>query len=103
MKKSKNLRLVLSIAVLTISLAGLIGYCMRLPSNEITRVELTSLIESQSIVEATIVPSAYTGIYAVEGKYKSGEALKPFAITTHLDEAQAKALFAQKTTEVEIP
>lgn len=103
MKRSKNLRVVLTIAIVVIGLAGLIGYCLRLPSNEVTRTQFTQLIENKQIESATVVPTPYTSIYAVEGTYKSGDTVKPFNVTTHLEEAQVKELFALKSTKVEVP
>lgn len=86
-----------------IGLAALLGYCLRLPSNEITRPKLQQLIQGKLITEATVMPTPYTGIYTVEGVWKSGRELKKFSITTHLEEEQVKTLFAQNTTKIEVP
>jgi cell division protease FtsH len=103
MKRSKNLRIILGVVTVLIGLAALLGYYLRLPSNEITRPKLQQLIQGKLITEATVMPTPYTGIYAVEGVWKSGRELKKFSITTHLEEDQVKTLFAQNTTKIEVP
>jgi cell division protease FtsH len=103
MKRSKNLRLILGITTVMIGLAALVGYYLRLPSNEITRPQLQQLIQGNLITEATVTPTPYTGIYSVEGLWKSGKTFKKFSITTHLEDEQVKTLFAQSTTKIEVP
>ena len=78
-------------------MAGLIGYVLRLPSNEITRgCNSIPLLQTAMIAEATVVPAPYAGICRCRRELHIRQTLKPFAITTHLEEAQAKELFAQK-------
>src|SRR4051812_36651482 len=103
MKRTKNLRLILGIVTVVVALAALVGYYLRLPSNEITRTQLHQIIQDNLIAEATVTPTPYPGIYAVEGLWKSAGNSHKFSITTQLEEAQVKALFAQTSTKIDVP
>jgi cell division protease FtsH len=101
---SKNLRLILGLTLLLSGLACILIYTLSFPQKEATRAELHRWIEQDLITEATVTPTVYSGIYAIEGFRKEG-AGKPvkFSVTTHLDEAQAKALFDKEAITVEVP
>src|ERR1051326_7290714 len=112
MKYFKNLYLVAGGALLVLVGAGSIGYGLshRTPSREINRVELEQLMEAKAIADGRVTPTPYPGIYYLEGIHnvgrgihKAGEKIEKVYITTHLEEAQVKALLAQNTTKVEMP
>src|SRR4051794_2297774 len=112
MKYFKNLKLVIPGALLILAGTGSIGYGLshRTPSREINRVELDQLIEAKAIANGRVTPTPYPGIYNVEGTHnvgkgihKAGQRTEKIYISTHLDEAQIKALLAQNTTKVEMP
>jgi cell division protease FtsH len=112
MKYFKNLKLVIGGALLILVGAGSIGYGLshKTPSREINRAELEQLMEAKAIAEGRVTPTPYPGIYNVEGTHKvgrgihkAGQKTEKVYITTHLDEAQVKALLAQSSTKVEMP
>ncbi|MDB6124654.1 MAG: hypothetical protein JWQ71_3647 [Pedosphaera sp.] len=103
MKRTKNLRLILGIVTVVVALGALVGYYLRLPSNEITRTQLQQIIQDKLITSAIVTPTLYAGIYAVEGSWKASGKAQKFSITTQLEDAQVKALFAQTSTKIDVP
>jgi cell division protease FtsH len=97
MDLKKNQKIIFS-ALLGAVLVGLaVGYYyLHLPSHEITRAKLSELIQGKKIVQGVVLPTAYAGIYTVEGDFRENSTAKsqPFKVTTHLDDAQIKELFS---------
>jgi ATP-dependent metalloprotease FtsH len=103
MKFSRKTKLIAGIALIVIGISTLAAGIFYKPAREISRSELSQLIEQKQIVEGRAIPSTYSGIYRVEGKSKvDGKTEKFFAIT-HLNEAEAKALFAQSAVKIDMP
>jgi cell division protease FtsH len=105
MKFFKNKTLVWGLAI---TLAGLtaigIGvYSLHTPPTELTRGELDKQIAANAIVDGRVMPTPYAGIYHVEGSLRKGTKRQPFEVTTHLEEAQVKALLAAKSSKIEMP
>ncbi|MGN6555701.1 MAG: ATP-dependent metallopeptidase FtsH/Yme1/Tma family protein [Verrucomicrobiota bacterium] len=100
----KNLKFTAGIALILLGL-GLIAAAIvfHTPTHEITRAELTRSIEQKQIIEGRAVPSPYKGIYRVEGTRKTAGKPERFFVTTHMDESEAKALFAQSAVKIEVP
>ena len=99
----KNTKLVVGSALLVTSLTLLGIWYSRTPSREITRAELDQIVQAKALTDGRVRPTPYAGIYHLEGKHKlSGKSERVF-LTTHLDEAQIKALFDQSWAKVEIP
>ena len=99
-KKTKFLATV-ALIVTGLTLLGIWGF--RTPSREITRAELDQFVQAKTLTDGSVTPTPYAGIYHVEGKRKlSGKSERIF-LTTHLDEAQIKAVFNQSWAKVEIP
>jgi cell division protease FtsH len=127
MKLFKNVYLVAALACVTLGLTLLSIFHFRTPSKEITRTELQQLIESKGIIRGTVTPTAFAGIYEIEGERKVGARNEKILIadsktrgaapagrkvatrterifiSTHLDEAQVQTLLAQVGTKIEIP
>ncbi len=103
MKFLKNTKLVIGSAVLVTGLTLLGLWSFRTPSRELTRAELDQLIEAKTLTDGRVTPTPYAGIYRVEGKLNLPGKSERVFITTHLDEAQVKALFNQSWAKVEIP
>jgi len=105
MKHFKNPKLLVIGIILVLLGAAMIGGALylRSSSKEISRVELEQLIEAKGITDAQVIPSPYPGIYRVEGTRKIDGKAQNFYVTTHLDEAQVKGVFAQNGVKVEIP
>ncbi|HLP76978.1 MAG TPA: hypothetical protein VK327_08670, partial [Candidatus Paceibacterota bacterium] len=103
MKRPSNLKFIAGIALILLGLGLIAAAILKTPSREITRAELSRLIEQKQITEGRAVPSPYSGIYRVEGTFKAGGAAQHFHVTTHIDENEAKALFAQSAVKIEVP
>ena len=103
MKHFKNLKLVIGLALFVVGCGLLAAYFLRTPSHEITRVELNQLIQQNQVSDGHAIPTPYNGIYRVEGTHKVNGRTEKFYVTTHLDDDQAKALFAQNGVKIEMP
>lgn len=105
MKYFKNIKVVALGALLI--LAGVVaiayGLTHKTPSREINRDELEGLVMIKGISDGRVTPTAFAGIYYVEGIRKVGRKPEKIYITTHLEEAQVKNLLAQNTTKVQMP
>lgn len=99
----RNFKFITGIALIVLGCALIAGYFLKTPSREITRAELSQLIEKNQIVEAQAAPTPYSGIYRVEGERMVGAKTEKFYVTTHLDEAEVKALFAQNAVKIDMP
>jgi len=103
MKRLKNFRLIIGLSLIVLG-GGLIAtYCLRTPSHEITRAELSQLIQQKEITGGHAIPSPYNGIYLVEGTRTVNGKAEKFYVTTHLDDAEVKTLFAQNGVKIEMP
>ena len=101
---SKNFRLVLVVIVALASIGSLFLYNVQLPTKEITRAELQQWIKDGSIQSARIAPTAYEGIYQVQGVRRTkGKEERDFAIATHLDPVQVKALLERPDVKIDVP
>src|SRR5215216_3530100 len=96
MKYLKNPWLVSGVSLMVTCLILSTMWFFRAPSRELTRSELAQVIEAKSLIDTRVKPTAYAGIYHVEGIRKTGNKSEKVYLTTHLDEAQVKSLFAQK-------
>ncbi len=102
MLKHYRILITLAVAALVIGV-GSIAYSFFSNNSETTHRQLAMWIKDNSIVEAHVFPTPYSGIYAIEGNRRVGSELEPFKITTHLQAEEAKALFAKNGVNVEIP
>lgn len=103
MKFLKNTKLIVGSALLVTGLTLLGLWFFHTPSREITRGELDQLIGAKALTDGRVTPTPYAGIYHVEGKLNLPGKSERVFLTTHLDEAQVKALFDQSWAKVEIP
>jgi cell division protease FtsH len=105
MKYFKNLYLVVGgLLLLLLGTGGIVyGVTHRTPNREINRAEFEQLLQANTITEGRVTPTPYAGIYYLEGVHKTDQKTEKIYITTHLDEAQVKALLAQDTTKVDMP
>jgi cell division protease FtsH len=89
-----------------VALAGLIVgavFLFHSPAKEITRAEFECLMQTKALKQAQVTPTPYAGIYQVEGKRQLGAKRDDIYLTTHLDEAQLKALFDRAEVKIDIP
>ncbi len=100
---SKNSRLILGISLTLLGVMAILFYSFSIPSKEITRAKLHSLMKGDAIVSAKVLPTPYAGIFLVEGAENSGAKVSKFKITTHLDEAQTTALLEKSDVKIQIP
>src|SRR5438876_7113646 len=103
MKKCKKIGVVFAVIVIAVGLGLLIRYRWTLPSDEINRARLNELMEQKMVLSAAVSPTPYSGIYTVEGSWKSGPKPGKFSITTHLDDAQVKTLLDSAEAKVDVP
>src|SRR3954454_16820229 len=102
-KLLKNAWFVSGVGLVFLGITLVSAYCLRTPASEITRGELEQLIAAKGISEGSVTPTPYSGIYQVEGVRNSGGKSGKFYVTTHLDEGQVKALFAERGIKVDMP
>ena len=103
MKRLKSPKYIVSIGLILAGLALFAAAFLRTPSREITRAELTQLLDQKQITEGHVTPTPYNGIYRVEGKRQVGGKTETFFATTHLEEAEVKAMFQQSGLKIEMP
>ena len=103
MKHLKNFKLIIGLSLIALGCGLIAGYFLKTPSHEITRAELSQLIQQKQITEGHAIPTPYNGIYRVEGTRKVNGKPENFYVTTHLDETEVKALFAQSGVKIEMP
>lgn len=103
MKRLKKYKLIIGLALIALGAGLITAYCLRTPSHEITRAELSQLIQQNQIVSGEAIPSPYNGIYQVVGTRKVNGHTEKFYVTTHLDDSEVKSLFAQNGVKIEMP
>jgi cell division protease FtsH len=103
MNRPKNLKLIIGLALVILGCGLIAGYLLKSPSHEITRAELTQLIQQHQITDGHAIPTPYNGIYRVEGTRKVNGKPENFYVTTHLDESEINSLFAQNGLKTEMP
>jgi cell division protease FtsH len=103
MKRLKNLKLIIGLSLIFVGCGLIAAYFLHTPSHEITRAELSQLIAQKQITDGHAYPSAYNGIYHVEGTRTVNGKAEKFYVTTHLDDTEVKALFAQTGVKIEMP
>src|SRR5258708_37329424 len=101
MKFLKNPRF---LSCLGLAVMAVLVICFLQPSSrEITHDELNRYLSSHSLEAGRATPTPYAGIYRVEGKISKGAEKEKVYITTHLDEAEVKALFDDADVKADIP
>lgn len=104
MKYFKNINIIAGLALILLGAGLITAYFLRTPSRELTRTELAGLLESKTLLEGSVKPTPYAGIYLVEGKHKTAKGtVEKVYLTTHLDEAQVKTVFDQSGIKVDLP
>ena len=103
MKFPKNLKLIIGLALIVIGCGLVAAFFLKTPSHEITRAELSQLIEKHQITDGRATPTPYSGIFFVEGTRKINGHAEKFYVTTHLDDTEVNALFAQTGIKIEMP
>src|SRR3954470_22696462 len=95
MKRLKKFKLIIALSLIALGGSLIAAYFLKTPSHEITRAELSQLIQQKQITSGHAIPSPYNGIYLVEGTRTVKGKTENFYVTTHLDDAEVKTLFAQ--------
>jgi cell division protease FtsH len=103
MKRLKKYRLILGLSLIALGCGLITAYFLNTPSHEITRAELSQLIQQNQIIRGDAIPSPYSGIYHVEGTRKVNGHTEKFYVTTHLEDTEVKGLFAQNGVKIEMP
>ncbi len=103
MKRLKNLKWIIGVALIIMGCALIAAYFLKTPSHEINRAELSQLIQQHQITDGRAVPTPYSGIYRVEGTREVSGKVEKFYVTTHLDESEVNALFTGTGVKVQMP
>src|SRR6266481_306331 len=103
LKYFKNPYLASGAGLILVGSILIIAWICHVPAHELTQTQLQGLIESNGLTDGQVTPTPYAGIYRVEGNRKVNGQPERIYITTHLDEAQVKSLFAQKNVQVDMP
>lgn len=101
-KHFKNARFLTGVGLVVVGLTMIAVWAFRTPTREITRAELADYTAKSQLVEAKVLPTAYTGIYKVEATRQGDAGKEAVYITTHLESQQVKELLDQKA-KVAIP
>lgn len=101
-KHFKNARFLTGVGLVLVGLIMIAVWAFRTPTREITRAELADYTAKSELVEAKVLPTAYTGIYKVEATRQGDAGKESVYITTHLEGQQVKELLDQKA-KVAIP
>ena len=91
--------LILGAAGVTCMLFGL----LRTPSREIGAIEFQQMLGSNALAQIQVEPTPYAGIYQIEARHAAAGKAERVFVTTHLDEPQAKQLFALGGLKVGLP
>lgn len=103
MKKSKRFKIVGSLLILA-ALCLSIGRMYNTPPKEFSVQELDTLVASQHLLRAKLIPTIYDGVYTIEGSFKAPEGKeRSFKLTTHLDEARLQRLTGMKDVQIHLP
>src|SRR5208337_3818970 len=103
MKFTRNRKWAALIGLLVVALVLRLMLFSRSPQRELNRAEFEHLLQTHGLADGRAVPTPFAGIYHVEGTRQSKSKTEKVFITTHLDEAQVKALFEQAGLKVDVP
>jgi cell division protease FtsH len=104
MKRFKDWKFLVGVGLVLLGIGLVAGYFLHTPTREITRAELGELIQQKQIGEGRVEPAPMlSGIYRVEGSRTFKGRTEGFFVTTHLDEADLKALLAQPGIKIQMP
>ncbi len=103
MKRPNNFSLMAGILVVAVIAALVAWLCRRSPAREMTPAELKGLIAEQQITKATLTPTPYPGIYAIEGTAEAQGKTQNFKLTTHLAEDQIQKLTGIAGVKIQAP
>jgi len=103
MKYFKSRSFLVGMGLILLGTALLSIWFLQPPSREITRPELTQMMESKALLKIVASPTPYAGIYHIEGTHKTAKAVERVYLTTHLEEAQVRDLFEQKGLKINLP
>jgi cell division protease FtsH len=104
MNRLKSFKFVIGSSVLLLAGAAIIvAHSFKTPIREISRAEVAFRIQKREMVDSHVVPTPYSGIYKVAGKFRIGSELENFSVTIPLNESEIETLFAQKAAQIEMP
>jgi len=73
MKHLKNGKFLLGISLVLVGVALVLSWTSGKPAREITRQELSQLLQTKTLEGMVATPTPYAGIYHIEGTHKNGE------------------------------
>jgi cell division protease FtsH len=103
MKFFKNPLFTGGIALILLGITLLLIWFFHTPSHEITRADFEQALRTKTLHGVQVTPTPYAGIFHVEGTQPAGARSEKVFLTTHLDEAQVKALFELSGIKVDLP
>jgi cell division protease FtsH len=103
MKCFKNVKVVIGIGLILGGMSMILAWFFHVPAREISRSEFEELLHTKALSDPLVTPSAYGGIFHVQGRHKLVKTSEKVYLTTHLDEAQIKDLFSLRGLKVSLP
>ncbi len=99
----KNGKVITGIGLIVGGIIMMLAWFFHSPAREIGRPEFEALLNSNALLHPVVTPSAYGGIYHVQGQHSLGKRSEKVYLTTHLDETEVKRLFDQRGLKVDLP
>ncbi|HEV2392545.1 MAG TPA: AAA family ATPase [Verrucomicrobiae bacterium] len=103
MRYLKNVKLLSAIAVVLSGVVLTLVWFNHVPAREITRPELEQLMQTKALTGVRVSPTPYSGFYHIEANHVTGNHTERVFVTTHLEEAQVKALFDKAEVKADLP
>ena len=103
MRYLKNVKLLSAIAVVLSGVILTLVWFNHVPAREITRPELEQLMQTKALTGVRVSPTPYGGFYHIEANHVTGNHTERVFVTTHLEEAQVKALFDKAEVKADLP
>jgi cell division protease FtsH len=103
MKRLKNPYSIAGLALILIGLVVLLIWAFHTPAREMSRMQMEQLLKTKSLSNTEVTPTAFAGVYRVEGTWQAGGATEHVFITTHLNEEEAQKLIAQRGVKLGMP
>lgn len=96
-------RKTIGIFIVVLGTVLLLVHFLKMPHKDISQVELDRFLQNHSIESARVTPTPYTGIYMIEGTSMMGNQHGTFSITTHMEQAQMRALLENPAVTIDVP
>lgn len=103
MKYVRNMKFMAGVVLILAGLTLILTWFLYVPSREVSWAEMEGLLKTRTLSGATLIPTPYPGIYRLEATHKANRKTEKVYATSHLAEAQVKALPEQFGAKLELP